>query len=282
MDTNPHDPVPSSGPAPSPSHQPPASSQPQQPAQSQRPGEHQESQKIRPARHRLSAPRAPRAAGAAVVIFLAVLVATAVFGVPAGYLWAVLAPRALAQVVSRGGAGLVNPETNAFIAADAWFALIAALGGLLTGVAGYLLVVRRRGAPAALGLILGGLAAAALMAWIGDNYGHAVFQHRLLTSPTGTRLHASLSLGSKGAILFWPVVAALVIAIPEAVAYFRGPSRPPPQATPATPATPTAKAPPAQTAPAPPTPASNSPPPTVRAHPCPHCGRRRRPACHSP
>jgi hypothetical protein len=229
VDTNPDDPVPSSGPAPSPSHQPLAPSQPQQPTQSQKPvqsqrtGEHQESQKIRPTRHRLPAPRAARAA---VVIFLAVLVATAVFGVPAGYLWAVLAPRALVQVVSRGAAGLVNPETTAFIAADAWFALIAALGGLLTGVAGYLLMVRRRGAPAALGLILGGLAAAALMAWIGDNYGHAAFRHRLLTSPTGTHLHASLSLGSKGAILFWPVVAALVIAIPEAVAYFRGPSRP--------------------------------------------------------
>ncbi len=235
MDTNSHDPVPSSGPAPSPSHQPPASSQPQQPAQSQWPGEHQESQKIQRARHRLPAPRAARAA---VVIFLAVLVATAVFGVPAGYLWAVLAPRALAQVVSRGGAGLVNPETTAFIAADAWFALIAALGGLLTGIAGYLLVVRRRGAPAALGLILGGLAAAALMAWIGDNYGHAAFQHRLLTSPTGTHLHASLSLGSKGAILFWPVVAALVIAIPEAVAYFRGPSRPTTPADPSNPSDP--------------------------------------------
>jgi hypothetical protein len=240
VDTNPHDPVPSSGPAPRSSHQPPASSQPQQPAQSQRPGEHQDSQKIRPARHRLPAPRTARAA---VVIFLAVLVATAVFGVPAGYLWAVLAPRALAQVVSRGGAGLVNPETTAFIAADAWFALIAALGGLLTGVAGYLLVVRRRGAPAALGLILGGLAAAALMAWIGDNYGHAAFQHRLLTSPTGTHLHASLSLGSKGAILFWPVAAALVIAIPEAVAYFRSPSGPTSPGNPSDPINPDSQSP---------------------------------------
>ena len=49
---------------------------------------------------------------------------------------------------------MVNPETTAFIVADAWYALIAALGGLLTGVAGYLLAVRRRGVPAALGLIL--------------------------------------------------------------------------------------------------------------------------------
>ena len=51
-------------------------------------------------------------------------------------------------MASRGAAQVVNPETTAFIAADAWFVLIAAIGGLLTGIAGYLLLVRRHGAPA--------------------------------------------------------------------------------------------------------------------------------------
>ena len=135
---------------------------------------------------------------------------------------------------------MVNPETTAFIAADAWFVLIAAVGGLLTGIAGYLLLVRRWGAPAALGLILGGLAAAALMMWIGDNYGHAAFQHRLLTDRAGTYLHAALSLGSKGALAFWPMLVALVIVVPEAAAYLRSsrknrPASPPsPQSPPAT------------------------------------------------
>jgi hypothetical protein len=167
-------------------------------------------------------PGIPRATGIAAVVLLASLAATAIVGIPAGFLWAVLAPRVLAQVVSRGAASVVNPETTAFIVADAWFVLIAAVGGLLTGLAGYLLVVRRRGAPAAVGLILGGLAAAALMLWIGDNDGHATFQHRLLTSPAGTYLHASLSLGSKSALVFWPLAVALVIVVPEAVASFRG------------------------------------------------------------
>jgi hypothetical protein len=167
----------------------------------------------------------PRPAGfrASAVTLLATLAGTAIIGIPAGYIWALVAPRALAQVVSRGAANVVNAETTAFIAADAWFVLIASVGGLLTGIAGYLLVVRRRGAPAAVGLILGGLGAAALMWWIGDNYGHAQFQHRLLTDPKGTYLHASLSLGSKGAIVFWPIFAALAIAVPEAIAYFRNP-----------------------------------------------------------
>jgi hypothetical protein len=165
-----------------------------------------------------------RSARSATGTLLATLAATAVLGIPAGYIWALLAPRALARVVSRGAASVVKAETTAFIVADAWFVLIATIGGLLTGVAGYLLVVRRRGVPATVGLILGGLGAAGLMLWIGDNYGHAQFQHRLLTDPTGTYLHASLSLGAKGALAFWPMFAALAIVIPEAVAFFRSPS----------------------------------------------------------
>ena len=165
-----------------------------------------------------------RSARSATGTLLATLAATAVLGIPAGYIWALLAPRALARVVSRGAANVVSAETTAFIVADAWFVLIATIGGLLTGVAGYLLVVRRRGVPATVGLILGGLGAAGLMLWIGDNYGHAQFQHRLLTDPTGTYLHASLSLGAKGALAFWPMFAALAIVIPEAVAFFRSPS----------------------------------------------------------
>ena len=215
MDTEPQDPEPS---------------QPQQ-SQHSRPQQSQKAQRPRQ-------PLTPRAVGRTALALLIPLAATAVIGIPAGYIWALLAPRALAQVVSRGAAQVVNPETTAFIAADAWFVLIAVVGGLLTGIAGYLLLVRRWGAPAALGLILGGLAAAALMLWIGDNYGHAAFQHRLLTDRPGTYLHAALSLGSKGALAFWPMLVALVIVVPEAAAYLRSSrkNRPAEPAEPAEPA----------------------------------------------
>ena len=175
----------------------------------------------------MNSPQSPsRTTGTPALAFLGTLIGTAILGIPAGYIWALLAPRALARVVSHGAANVVNAETTAFIAADAWFVLIATVGGLLTGILGYLYVVRRRdgahGAPAALGLILGGLAATAIMWWIGDNYGHASFRHALLTKPAGTYLHASLSLGSKSALIFWPLFAALAIALPELVAYIRG------------------------------------------------------------
>ncbi len=161
-----------------------------------------------------------------ITTFLATLAGTAILGIPAAYIWALAAPRALAQVVSRGAADVVNAETTAFIAADAWFVLIATVGGLLTGILGYRYVVRRRdgahGPAAALGLILGGLGATAIMWWIGVNHGRASFHHALLTKPDGTYLHASLSLGAKSALIFWPLFAALAIGLPELVAYVRG------------------------------------------------------------
>jgi hypothetical protein len=202
----------------------PQDSEPGQPDQSQQSQQSQQAQQSHETQ-RTRQPLTPRAVGRSALALLIPLAATAVIGIPAGYIWALLAPRALAQVASRGAAQVVNPETTAFIAADAWFVLIAAIGGLLTGIAGYVLLVRRQGAPAALGLILGGLAAAALMMWIGDNYGHAAFQHRLLTDRAGTYLHSALSLGSKGALAFWPMLVALVIVVPEGAAYLRSPRK---------------------------------------------------------
>ena len=58
-----------------------------------------------------------------------------------------------------------------FIVADAWFALIAAVGGLITGSLGYRLLVRRAGPAATAGLVLGALVAALLAWWVGDNIG---------------------------------------------------------------------------------------------------------------
>jgi len=68
-----------------------------------------------------------------------------VLGVVAGVIWAAVAPRALLQEVGPGEAEVVNAESHAFIVADAWFCLIVALGGAITGVVGYRLLVRRAG-----------------------------------------------------------------------------------------------------------------------------------------
>ena len=143
------------------------------------------------------------------------LAASAVLGIAAGLIWAAVAPRPLLQEVARGEAELINAETTAYIVADAWFALITAVGGLITGIFGYRVLVRRAGAAAAAGLVLGAVAAALLTLWVGDNLGLGTYNHLLASSPTGAVFHSSLALGAKSALAFWPLCTSAVILIAE-------------------------------------------------------------------
>jgi hypothetical protein len=133
----------------------------------------------------------------------------------AGLIWAAVAPRALLQQIAPGEAELVNVETTAFIVADAWFALIAAVGGLITGILGYRVLVRRAGAAATAGLVLGAVAAALLALWVGDNIGLGTYNHLLASSPTGAFFHSSLTLGAKSTLAFWPLCTSVVILLAE-------------------------------------------------------------------
>jgi hypothetical protein len=142
-------------------------------------------------------------------------VGSAVLGVVAGLIWAAVAPRALLQEVGSGEAQVVNAETSAFIVADAWFCLITAVGGLVTGIVGYRLLIRRASWIAAAGLVLGAVAAALLTLWTGGQIGFGTYNHLLATSPDGTFFRASLSLGAKSALVFWPGLVCLVILLAE-------------------------------------------------------------------
>jgi len=135
--------------------------------------------------------------------------------VAAGLIWAAVAPRALLEEVGRGEAQVVNAETSAFILADAWFCLIVVVGGLITGVVGYKLLVRRAGWPATAGLVLGAVAAALLVLWTGENVGLGTYNHLLATSPNGTFFHASLALGARSALAFWPGLVSIVVLLAE-------------------------------------------------------------------
>ena len=146
---------------------------------------------------------------------MAALAGSAVLGVAAGLIWAAVAPRALLQEVGPGEAELVNAESHAFIVADAWFCLIVALGGAITGVVGYRLLVRRAGWTAAAGLVLGAVAAALLALWIGENIGLGTYNHLLATSRDGAFFHASLGLGAKSALVFWPGLTSVVMLLAE-------------------------------------------------------------------
>jgi hypothetical protein len=138
-----------------------------------------------------------------------------VLGVVAGLIWAAVAPRALLQEVGSGEAQVVNAETSAFFLADAWFCLITAVGGLITGIVGHRLLVRRAGWIAAAGLVLGAVAAALLALWTGEQIGLGTYNHLLATSSDGTFFRASLALGARSALAFWPGLVCLVLLLAE-------------------------------------------------------------------
>ena len=160
-----------------------------------------------------------RALPRAIAVFGLALAASAALGLLAGLIWGEAAPRATLQEIGNGTAQLVNAETSAFIAADAWFCVIAAVCGLITGVAGYRLLVSRAGhatrAAATAGLILGALAGALVMLWLGEQIGLSGYDHHLADSPAGTLFPESLALGAKSALAFWPLVTAVIILVSE-------------------------------------------------------------------
>lgn len=159
------------------------------------------------------------AAPGPVVGFAVALAGSAVLGLAGGLIWGEVAPRAMLQEIGSGTAQLVNAETSAFIGADAWFCAIAAVAGVITGLAGYLLLVARSGqrarAAATAGLVLGAIAAAFVMLWVGGQIGLSVYNQHLASSPKGTLFPSSLTLGAKSALVFWPMFTAIVILIGE-------------------------------------------------------------------
>ncbi len=158
---------------------------------------------------------------AGLLAFLAVVAGSVLLGLLGGLLWGHLAPRAVYVVVSRGTAQVVNPETGAFIAADGWFCVLGAAGGIVSGLLGYRLAVRRYGALPMLGVLGGGLAAAYVAMKLGQQAGKAQFYRLLASSKPGTQLRAPVNLGAHAALAFWPLAAGLVAGGIEAVVLLR-------------------------------------------------------------
>jgi hypothetical protein len=165
--------------------------------------------------------RVLRALGSGLLALAAVVTGSLVFGLLAGFIWQLVAPRPLFVVVGRGAAAVVNPETGAFIAADGWFCVLAVAGGIVTGLLGYRFAVRCYGPLPMVGVLAGGLAAAFVTRWVGQRSGSAAFNARLGAARPGTLLHAPIMLGSAGALALWPLAAGVVAGGIEAAALLR-------------------------------------------------------------
>jgi hypothetical protein len=152
------------------------------------------------------------------------LLAGVALGIVGGLVWAAAAPRVVYQVatIHPPTAYATNPETDAFVAADAIYTFIALAGGALLGLGGYLLGVRRLGPLPMAGTVLGALAGAVVASWVGNAAtGGLTFNGTLATSKPGAILHAPLNLGAQGALAFWPVAAAVVAGGFELLSFVR-------------------------------------------------------------
>ncbi len=161
-----------------------------------------------------AAPAAPSRGGTALATGAA-LTGSVVVGLLAGLIWGAVAPKAVYVVVARGSADVVNPETSAFIVADAWFCLIAVVSGLIIGIVSYRLAIRKYGPLPMLAILVGSTLAGCAARWIGQNLGLAKFNSELLTSHQGAILHAPPVLGAQTTILwpaiaFWPLAACII------------------------------------------------------------------------
>jgi hypothetical protein len=148
--------------------------------------------------------------GRALLTAVLIVVGSAAIGLAAGMIWSAVAPRVQYQVYTLHPptAYATNPETSAFIAADGWYCVIALVGGALIGFLTYLFAVRRYGPYAMTGAVIGSVAAAFVTEWVGHQASGAVgFNAVLAASKPGAYLYAPISLGSHGALAFWPLAA---------------------------------------------------------------------------
>lgn len=157
-------------------------------------------------------------------IGVAATLVIAVLGVPAGLLWTTVAPRTT-YVIAGGKAILGDPESQTLIAADGWFAVLTAAGGLLCAVVAYVLAGRFRemGLLAALGV--GGTAAGLVAWWVGSMVGRSSFHHEMRVAHDGTTAKGALDLHAAGVVIAWPLIAVVIFGLLEALDVARRDSR---------------------------------------------------------
>ena len=138
----------------------------------------------------------------------------ALLGPPAGLLWAAVAPP-VRYLVLEGRPVLADPETQALIAGDGWFALITGAAGLACGTLAYLAGGRGNDIPLLLGLGSGGVAAALLAWWSGHQVGLAEFEWAVRAAAGGP-VESPPDLHATGVVVCWPLLAVAAYAVLEA------------------------------------------------------------------
>ena len=143
-----------------------------------------------------------RAFGADAVAILGWFV---VAGLVGGVLWWQLTPLA-EWTRTTGNAEMPEVELRRMVAIDGWFMLVAALGGLVSGL---VLAVWRKRDPIStvLLIVVGAGLASASMAVTGHLLGPGDLKEALSSAATGAKVPVELRPASHGTYLVWPVTA---------------------------------------------------------------------------
>ena len=126
-----------------------------------------------------------------------------------GLVWRLVAPMATATVTAQGAA-LEGAASATLIADDGWFAVLAALTGLIVGVLGWWML-RRYDVGLAVGLVLGGLLGA-LVAWhTGQWLGPEPLAAQAVGVEPGHALVVPLTVRAPAVLFVWPIAALVAL-----------------------------------------------------------------------
>ncbi|MGH3728627.1 MAG: DUF2567 domain-containing protein [Micromonosporaceae bacterium] len=128
-----------------------------------------------------------------------VMVALAALGVLLGVLWQLVTPGA--EILMTGD-GPVHADSSAetYFADDGWFAVIGAVGGVLSALVVWLLVRRHRGPLLLVGTVAGCLLCAVVAWQVGRHIGLAEFQQVLDRAEPGDTFRRPARLGALGVL----------------------------------------------------------------------------------
>jgi hypothetical protein len=154
-------------------------------------------------------------------IVSALVVAVVLTGLGAGlaYVWEAVSPRTVLEM-SANGAVYTEPNPEGYVAGESVYLLMTAGLGIVSAVAVWLLMRRRRGPIMLTGLAIGSVAGATLMAWLGQRIGLEEYRQLLTGAPVGTRFEIPVKVYSaiidlagfkiQGAVLVQAMIAVAI------------------------------------------------------------------------
>jgi hypothetical protein len=160
----------------------------------------------------------------ALEVVAAVLVAIALTALGAGlaWVWSAISPRVVLEMTAEGPA-YVQPNPEGYVAGESVYLLMTVAVGIVSAVAVWMFVNNRRGPIVLVGLAVGSVAGAVLMAWLGQRIGLTECQRLLNEAPVGTRFEvpvkvrsAIIELGNfkiQGAVLVQAMLAVAVYTL---------------------------------------------------------------------